>query len=165
MATLRYPVSTLYSDYLRVACGLALTAGPLLLLDLARLVAALLAGCALLFAWFGVRTVLRHLSWVELSAEAVALCGPIERRLPWSQLQRLKLAYYAPRRAQGDGWMQLSLGGTSGRTVHVDSMLPGFDRVVRQAWRVARAKDLRLDPATEANLAALDLAPSDGGDG
>jgi hypothetical protein len=163
MPTLRYPASTLYFDYLRVAFGLALTAGPLLLLDLARAVAALLATFGLLFAWFGVRTMLRHLSWLELSAEAVTLRGPIERRLPWSQLKRLKLAYYAPRRARQDGWLQLSLHGATGPAIRVDSTLSGFDQVLRRARQAARAKDLPLDPTTEANLAAVDLdAPSGG---
>jgi hypothetical protein len=165
MATLRYPVSTLYADYLRVAFGLALTAGPLLLLDLARVVAALLAAFGLLFAWFGVRTMVRHLSRVELSAEAVALRGPIERRLPWSQLQRLKLGYYAPRRARQDGWLQLSLRGATGPTIRVESTLDGFDQLLRRARQAARAKDLALDPATEANLAAFDLDASGGADG
>lgn len=162
MATLRYPVSTLYADYVRVGFGLALTAGPLLLLDLAWVVAALLATLGLLFAWFGVRTMLRHLSWVELSAEGVTLCGPIERRLSWSQLTRLKLAYYAPRRAREDGWLQLSLRGATGATIRLDSTLSGFDQVLRRARQAARARGLPLDPTTEANLAAVDLdAPGD----
>ncbi len=125
----RYPATTLAPDYLRVAFGLAATAGPLVALDLARGVAAVLSGLALLFAWFGVRTALRQLSWIELSATDIALCGPIRRRLPWQQIRSLQLAYYAPRRARRDGWLQLSLRGRSGAAIRVD-----FDpRRVRRA--------------------------------
>ena len=109
MARYHYPASTLLPDYLRVAFGLAVTAGPLLALDLANVIAVLLGALALLFAWFGVRTVLRQLSWIELSPTGIALCGPIRRRLPWQQIRRLQLAYYAPRRARQDGWLQLTL--------------------------------------------------------
>ena len=110
----RYPATTVVPDYLRTAFGLAATAGPLLALDLARAIAVLMSALALLFAWFGVRTALRQLSWIELSAADIALCGPIHRRLPWQQLRRLQLAYYAPRRARRDGWLQLTLRGPRG---------------------------------------------------
>jgi HAMP domain-containing protein len=154
----RYPISALYADYLRAAFGLALTAGPLLLLELATVVAALLAVLGVLFAWFAMRTVLRHLSRVELSGNAIALCGPIARRLAWDDLERLKLAYYAPRRSRDDGWMQLTLQGSHGRPIQLDSTLAGFDQVLCRASRAASATALSMDAATHANLAALGLA-------
>ena len=152
---MRYPIATLYADYLRAGFGLALTAGPLLLLDLADGVALLLAALALLFAWFGVRTVLRQLSRVELSGNAVALRGPLSRRVVWADLERMKLAYYAPRRSRDQGWLQLTLRATGGGAIQLDSTLAGFDQVLDQASRAARAKALPLDAATHANLAAL----------
>ncbi|MGH6901832.1 MAG: hypothetical protein ACREIR_03745 [Geminicoccaceae bacterium] len=159
---MRYSAASLYPDYLRTGCGLAVTLGPLLWLDLAGAVAALLAGLGLLFAWFGTRTVVRHLSRVELSGDAISLTGPVPRRLAWSDLARLKLAYYAPRRSRdaGAGWLQLTLSGRAGRPIRLDSTLSGFDQVLGHASRVARAKALPLDPATHANLAALGLAGS-----
>jgi hypothetical protein len=161
---LRYPISALYADYLRAAFGLALTAGPLLLLDLAQVMTVLLGMLGLLFAWFGTRTVLRHLSRVELSGNAIALCGPISRRLAWDDLERMKLAYYAPRRSLNDGWMQLTLRGSDGCSIQLDSTLAGFDQVLGQASRAARAKALSLDGATHANLAALGLSAASGCD-
>jgi hypothetical protein len=155
--SLRYPVASLYPDYLRTALGLGLTVGPLLVLDLAGAVAVLLGGLGVLFAWFGARTVVRHLSRVELSGEAIAVSGPLPRRLAWRDLERIKLAYYAPRRSRDDGWLQLTLSGGRGRPIRLDSTLSGFDQVLGQASRVARTKDLPLDPATDANLAALAL--------
>jgi hypothetical protein len=158
----RYPVATLYGDYLRAAVGLVLTVGPLLLLDLAYGVALLLAALGLLFAWFGARTVVRHLTRVELSGNAIALRGPSARRVAWADLERMKLAYYAPRRAHDQGWLQLTLRSTDGGTIQLDSTLAGFDQVLDQASRAARAKALTLDAATHANLAALGLDPAAG---
>jgi hypothetical protein len=157
---LRYPIATLYGDYLRAAFGLVLTAGPLLLLNLAHAVALLLAALGLLFAWFGARTVLRHLSRVELSANAIALRGPVVRRVAWADLDHMKLAYYAPRRAHDQGWLQLTLRSTDGSAIQLDSTLAGFDQVLDQASVAARAKALPLDAATHANLVALGLDPA-----
>ena len=117
----------------------------------------------MLFAWFGVRTGLRQLSGVELSQAEIALSGPIRRRLPWHELRRLKLAYYAPRRARQDGWLQLTLRGAAGSPIRVDSTLDGFEEVLRRASAAATANHLSLDPTTEANLAALGIA-ADGGE-
>lgn len=158
---LRYPVATLYADYLRAAFGLALTLGPLLLLEVADVVVALLAVLGLLFAWFGLRTVSRHFSRVELSGNAIALRGPVSRHLAWGDLERMKLAYYAPRRSRDDGWLQLTLRGADGCLIRLDSTLAGFDQVLGQASRAARAKALPMDAATHANLAALGLKASD----
>jgi hypothetical protein len=70
----------------------------------------------------------------------------------------MRLAYYAPRRAQQDGWLQLTLRGRSGPAIRVDSTLDGFDDVLRRATGAAARNELSLDPATQANLAALGLA-------
>jgi hypothetical protein len=174
MSRHHYPLRTLSSDYLRVAVGLALTLGPLLLLELAAPIAWLLAALALLFFWFGLRTGLRQLSAVELSPQGSAIRGPFGRHLAWDELARMKLAYYAPRgwgsprrrerhhergeRDEGQrGWLQLTLQGTRGRPIRVDSTLEGFDRVLRRAMAAAAPKQLELDPSTTANLCALGL--------
>jgi hypothetical protein len=161
-APLRYPLAILYADYLRAAFGLGLTLGPLLLLEVADVVVAPLAALGLLFAWFGMRTAARHLSRVELSGSAIALRGPVPRHLAWNDLERLKLAYYAPRRSRDDGWLQLTLRGAGGRPIRLDSTLAGFDQVLGVASRAARAKALPMDAATHANLAALGLEAANG---
>lgn len=177
MSRHHYPIGTLSSDYMRVAVGLALTLGPLLLLELAAPVAWLLAALAILFVWFGLRTGLRQLSAVELSPQGIAIRGPFGRRLAWDELARMKLAYYAPRgwggtrprdrhhergeRHESDpsrrGWLQLTLQGTRGRPIRVESTLEGFDQLLRPAMAAAARKQLELDPTTTANLSALGL--------
>lgn len=159
MSELRYPVSTLCGDYARAGLGLVLTAGPLLLLELAQVMAALLGGLALLFLWFALRTGLRQLTWIELSPEAIARSGPLPRRLPWARLEQVRLAYYAPRRAQGGGWLQLTLRGQGGDTIRVDSTLDGFADVLERTRSAVEARALPLDPTTATNFAALGLRP------
>ncbi|HET6521970.1 MAG TPA: hypothetical protein VFG47_19435 [Geminicoccaceae bacterium] len=155
MDQLSYPSGSVYGDYARAAFGLAATAGPLLLLDPAPVLAVILAALAALFAWFGARTALRHGYRFELSDQGIARHGgPIERRLAWADLRRVKLAYYAPQRNRKDGWMQLTLRGPGG-PISVDSTLDGFDRVAGKAAAAAAARDLPLDDATAANLTAL----------
>lgn len=162
---LRYPMASICGDYLRAGLGLVLSLGPLLLLDVAGPLVVLLGVLGALFAWFGMRTVSRHLSRVELSGQAIALRGPVSRHLAWGDLDRMKLAYYAPRRARDDGWLQLTLRGGGGGSIRLDSTLTGFDQVLGQASRAARQKALPLDAATHANLAALGLDDSREADG
>ena len=178
MSRHHYPISSLSSDYLRVAVGLGLTLGPLLLLDLATPVAWLLSVLAVLFVWFGLRTGLRQLSWVELSPQGIAIRGPLGRSLAWDELTRMKLAYYAPRgwssarrrdrhREPGErdegrrGWLQLTLQGAHGRPIRVESTLEGFEQVLRRTMATVSQKQLGLDPTTAANLAALGLDRDD----
>ena len=156
MSTHRYPASSLYADHLRGAFGLAMTGGPLLLLDVASPVGLVLASLAALFVWFELRTGLRQMSSIEVSPEAITLRGPIGRRLAWAHLDRLRLAYYAPRRARSEGWLQLTLRGAGG-PIRVDSTIEGFDHVLQRAVAAAAARDLVLDPTTQANLATLGL--------
>jgi hypothetical protein len=158
MSEHRYPTATIWADYLRAAGGLALTLGPLLLLDLASALAVLFAGLAVLFAWFGLRTALRQASRIELSPDGIAQRGPLERRLRWRELSRVKLAYYGPRRARERGWLQLTLKGSDRRAIRIDSTLDGFDRVMRQVKAAVAARDLPLDAATLSNLATLGVA-------
>lgn len=157
MSQHHYPATTLYGDYLRALFGLAVTGLPLVLVDVADPLAAVFAALALLFGWFGARTALRQASRIELSSEDIAIRGPVERRLPWSQLERVKLAYYAPRRAQDGGWLQLTLRGAAGRPIRLDSTLEDFDRVLHKVRDEADARSLPLDATTADNFTALGM--------
>lgn len=162
MSKHRYPGPILWADYLRAAFGLAITAGPVLLLDLAQVMSLLFAGLAGLFAWFAVRTALRQASWIELTPEAIALRGPIEQTLPWADLRRVKLAYYGPRRARERGWMQLTLRGPD-RPIRLDSTVEGFEEIMHHVQDAVVARGLALDPTTSSNFEALGLDPEAAG--
>ena len=111
----------------------------------------------LLFAWFGARTLVRHLSRVELTASRIALEGPLPRSVAWEELREVRLAYFAPRRAHRRGWLQLTLRGRSRRPLRLESTLDGFEEVLRRVGQVAAGRELPLDPTTASNFAALGM--------
>lgn len=153
----RYPERAIYTDYLRAGGGLALTGGPLVLLDLATVVAVVFTGLTVLFGWFAWRTWTRHRSTIALSGEAIEVVGPRPCRIPWTDLDHIRLAYYAPRRAQDQGWFQLTLRGARGPKLRIDSTLDGFDRILDRVHACARSRELVLDETTVANLGAFGL--------
>jgi hypothetical protein len=82
--------------------------------------------------------------------------GLLSHSIAWSELDRVRLAYYSTRRDRRGGWMQLEL--RSGREkVRIDSRIEGFTDVVKASARAAEARGLSLDPATLANLEALGI--------
>ena len=162
MSTHHFARSAALADGGRAVVGAALTLGPLLLLETAPAVSWIFAALALLFVWFAVRTLLRHLSRVEISAAQIALQGPRSRTVRWQDLEDVRLAYFANRRGSEQrrqpGWLQLTLYGKPDGRLRIDSTLDGFEQVLAQVHRVVRARDLALEPVTAANFAALGLA-------
>jgi hypothetical protein len=154
-----YSSAALRGDYWRVAGGLAATLGPALLAEPAPLVLAMLLGLAGLFGWFGLRTLAKQRSWIELSPSGIALHGPFGRSLRWRDLARLRLACYAPRRVQAGSWLQLTLTTGGGQSIPIDSAIEGFDQILQRAHAAARANQIELDPTTLANLSACGLEP------
>lgn len=152
-----YPPGSLIGDYCRAGIGLALVAVPLLAVRLNPAVTAILGVLAALFLVFAARTVLRQLEEVEISESGIARLGPFPKRIAWSALEGMKLAYYATRRDGGNGWMQLALSG-GGRGVTIDSRITGFAEIAARAARAAAERGLALAPSTAANLAALGIA-------
>lgn len=173
MSVHRFARSSLYGDYARAGTGLALTLVPLVFLDPLPVLAWIFAALAALFAWFALRTAIRHMSRVEMGPHGIVLEGPRRVAVPWDELADVRLAYFAPRRLrrgrglgageEPEGWLQLSLIAGDGSRLDVDSTLDGFTEVLAQAHRVIRSKDLALDPATSSNFAAIGLgSPADG---
>jgi hypothetical protein len=151
-----YPLDALVGDYARAAAGLALSAGPLAALRPGPLVSLILGGLALLFAAFLVRTLLRHLTRLELFDDRIVRAAPVPAAIPWDDLAAVKLRYYTTHRDGRDGWLHLVLGGAH-RRIAMDSRLAGFDAILRRAAREAGRRHLALGPATAANFAALGL--------
>jgi hypothetical protein len=156
-ADLRYPRQTLIADYARAAIGVVLCATPLLLLEVNRWLAAILAAGFALFALFFIRTALRHRTRYVLGPDTLCADGPASTLVEWNRIDRLKLSYFSTKRDRSDGWMQLSVGSAGGRLIRIDSSLEGFHDVVERAARAAGAVRLQLSPATRANLKAMDI--------
>lgn len=156
-ADLRYPRQTLIADYARAAIGVVLCATPLLLLEVNRWLAAILAAGFALFALFFIRTALRHRTRYVLGPDTLCAEGPTSTLVEWSRIDRFKLSYFSTKRDRSDGWMQLGVGSVGGRLVKVDSSLEGFNQIVERAARAAGTARLQLSPATRANLKAMNI--------
>lgn len=158
----RYPISSVAADGLRAVAGMALTLGPIVFFNLVAPVVYILGGLGALFLVFGIRTVLRHLTFVEVSAEGVTMGGPAGRAVRWQDIDAISLNYYTTKRDKQGGWMQLKIR-EKGCVVSLESSLPGFNAIAAQAFEAARANGVALDPRTLANLPTLGIVmPEDG---
>ncbi|MDH3228810.1 MAG: hypothetical protein OEN55_03350 [Alphaproteobacteria bacterium] len=163
MSLYRYSGRALAGDYLRAGSGLAVTAGPVLLLEPAPAVAAMLAALSILFGAFALRTGLRQLTTVELTNDGIVSRGPVSCYIPWHEVTRLRLDYYATRRESQRGWMQLKIGSRY-RRIRVDSTIDGFGQIAATVAGAAREYSIPLTDTAVANFGALGIAV-DGGNG
>ena len=159
----RYPTGTVLADYGRAVAGMALTLGPLAVFNVVPVMVYILGALGALFLVFGLRTVLRHLTRVEVSSEEIRVEGPAGGAIRWRRLDAMSLRYYATRRDKTGGWMQLKIKG-EGRAVTLDSTLVGFDDIVRRALRAAEDNGVELESRTLANLPGLGVGPIEGAD-
>lgn len=166
----RYPMRAIAADYARSGIGLAVTAGPLAAIGFGSVTSYALALAAALFLAHGLRTAFRNAASLEMTGDGLTCRGLRPRRLKWAELRRMKLAFFSMKRwgnkaGPPDGWMQLTLAGETGSLV-VESTLNDFGGVVRCAAEAAKARGLRLDVATRANLQAMGIVlPPDEGHG
>ncbi len=149
-----YPTSAMLGDYVRAAAGLIPTAAILAAMPVGIVSATVLGGFATLFAIFGMRTALRHGTQIEATEAALRASGLVRVSISWSQLDRMKLAYYSTRRDGRGGWMQLELRSGSS-TLRADSRIEGFNELVRASAKAAEMRGLSLSAATSTNLQAL----------
>jgi hypothetical protein len=161
MTTYRYPGRAMLGDYMRSAAGLALTGGPLAMMPASSAVALVLGGFATLFGVFGLRTVLRHQTTVELDDDGIVVSAVNTRRLAWNDIAKLRLSYYSTKRDRAGGWMQLTLQGR-GWPIRFDSTLEGFADLAQRSHMAARSNGVLLSEVTIANLQALGFNPAKG---
>ena len=157
-AELRYPRQTLWADYLRALAGVLLCGLPLVLLEVNRWLAFVLAAGFVLFGLFLVRTALRQSTRYVLGVDTLCAEGPAGTLVEWGRLDRMKLAYYSTKRDRTSGWMQLSVGSVGRRTLKVDSSLDGFYDIVERAALAAEALGLDLSRATRVNLRSMGIS-------
>jgi hypothetical protein len=157
-----YPASAMVGDYLRAAAGLVPAGVLFATAPVGTVPGVIIGGFAAVFAVFGLRTMLRHGTRLEMTDTELRAHGASRRTIAWAKLDRMKLAYYSTRRDRRSGWMQLELGA-GGDRVTLDSRIAGFDRLVRRAAEVAVRRGIALSEATVANLEALGLPLSEFG--
>lgn len=148
----RYPMKSLLGDYLRGGIGLAAACGLLAAATMLTAFLYIVAGAALLFAGYVLRTWVRHRTVYELSEEALRANGPFGRTIRWADLRDARLRYFAMRRDRKGGWLQLTLK-TADAKLSVDSELDGFEAVLERAALAARRNRLELSEAMVENFA------------
>jgi hypothetical protein len=152
-----YPTSAMLGDYVRAVAGLFPTVAVLTIVPMGVAGATVLGGVAVLFAAFAIQTALRHGTHLELKDGALRASGPLQTSsIRLGELDRLKLLYFSTRRDGRGGWMQLELRSGSS-TLRVDGRIEGFAELVEASARAAKRRGLSLNPATLANLQALEV--------
>jgi hypothetical protein len=151
-----YPTAAMIGDYLRAAAGLVPTGVVFATEPVGTVAATVLGSFAAVFGIFGLRTVLRHGTRLEMSDTELRAFGAWPCTITWADLDRMKLTYYSTRRDRRSGWMQLDLAA-GGSRVKLDSRIAGFDRLVRRAAEVAVSRGVALNEATLTNLEALGI--------
>jgi hypothetical protein len=166
----RYDTKVLMGDYIRAGAGALICFTPLLLIEVVSVLVYILLAIGAVFTVFGLRTLVKNITSVEISANGIRTLGPLARTIGWSELSGMKLAFYSMRRNRYGGsmdlsgsksWMELKLRGT-GNTITVDSSLDGFDTVVAIAMEAAQDRELPLNDVTLANLDAMGFAVRQG---
>jgi hypothetical protein len=160
VTTYNYSARRIFTDYVRTALGMILTAVPLSLPDLYAFFQVLFGTAFILFSFYGIATIKRHVTQIQVTDRGVSLQGLGSATVNWREISGLKLAYFSTSRDGSNGWMQLSLAGGH-QTIKIDSRLNGFQTIARLAVNSAEANNLTLDPATIDNLVALGI-PSEG---
>ena len=151
-----YPTAAMVGDYLRAAAGLVPTGVVFATEPVGTVAATVLGSFAAVFGIFGLRTVLRHGTRLEMSDTELRALGAWPCTISWAELDRMKLTYYSTRRDRRSGWMQLDLGA-GGARLKLDSRIAGFDRLVLRAAEVAVSRGIALNEATLSNLTALGI--------
>lgn len=155
-----YPRNVLVPDYARAGIGFALTAGPLALVSATTAVTSILAGLALVFAAFGLRTAVRQRTTIEIDLDGVRRLGPFPRAIAWRELDGLRLRFFSTKRGRRDGWMQIKIR-CGRRVIEADSTISDFDAIARAALRHGLANGLDLDDYSRANFRAMGIEVAD----
>ena len=113
---------------------------------------------ALVFLFFGLRTFVRRALTIELCGQGVRARGPFAKSIAWKDLKDVRLNFFSTRRDHEKGWMQLRLMGGGGQ-IRLDDSIEGFDLIVGEAVKAARARNISLGAATVENLGALGISP------
>src|SRR5260370_26179858 len=92
-----YPATAMVGDYLRAAAGLVPTGVVFATEPVGTVAATLLGSFAAVFGIFGLRTVLRHGTSLEMTGTGLRAYGAWRRTIPWAELDHMNLTYYSTR--------------------------------------------------------------------
>jgi len=152
-----YPLTAVIGDYSRSVGGLAVSVVPFAVAPSRPLVTYLFGTLIAVFAVYGLRTLARHFTRVEVANDAISINLPTFRRIAWTEVEALRLRFYSAKRDRSRGWFQLTIAGP-GRGVVIDSTITDFHGIVASAAAAAARNGIALDEATAANVAALTSA-------
>ena len=153
-----YPSTVIGAALLRTGIGLALTLGPLAVIQPTRVAVVILGGLALIFVVYGAQALIRSASEIVVTAQGLRRTGPIPAHIQWDALVRVKLSYYTTKRDRADGWMVLTIRGT-GRAVRIESTLKGFGPLLARIVAEAQARGIALPAPTRGNLRPFGIDP------
>lgn len=158
--TYTYSYQNLIGSYVRAVLGIILTLVPLLLLNPTSVIVYVLIFLFIVFFCYGIRTVFRHLSQIEISDTGIRVTRPFKwlaaKAIRWEELGGFKLSYYSTRRDREAGWMHLKIK-SKGFRLGIDSTIGEFEELVRQLYSVARKNGLPIDASTRRNLQAMGI--------
>jgi uncharacterized membrane protein YdbT with pleckstrin-like domain len=157
----RWPAQALRGDLVRGVVSFAVV---LLLLLVPPLWSLPFFGVLVLVVLFGLylaSTVSRFTSVLEMDDDGIRIRGGLfgPRTIKWAELRRFELRHFPLSRDRKEGWMDLKLRGSNGRTIAVDDRLDRFGEVLARAWTAARAAEIGISDSTHANLAAAGILP------
>ena len=159
MTTHSYPLIAVLGDYFRAAMGIAISIVPLVIIDGKPIITVVFGVMIVVFAYFGLRTLRRHQTRIEVSDAGIAVNLPKRKGFAWDELDHLRVKFFSTHRKKKTGWFQVTLGG-AGHRISVDSKLTGFRELVDRATQVAAANGVELDETSAANLEAMDHVPN-----
>ena len=154
MTTHTYPLIAVLGDYFRAVLGIGISIVPLVLVTSKPIITYAFIAMIVVFIGFGLRTVMRHKTRIEVDDEAIAVNLPSRRRIVWSDLGFLRLKYFSTRRNRKGGWLQMTMIG-AGQRITVDSKIAGFRDLLDRATRAAAENGVELDETSLANMEAI----------
>jgi hypothetical protein len=149
-----YPAGYFIRAYVRAGAGLACTLAAWYAIPVSGAATIVCIAIAAAFVLYAVQIRLRQLTAVRWDGNGIDVEGPRPRKLPWSELRDVRLAYYSTRRDGANGWMQLKILGKSG-ALRLDSDAAGFDRLVIASLHHADRLGLDVTAVTRHNAAVL----------
>lgn len=155
--THRYPLTSLYTNYLQSLTGIVFLGTPFYFSFGNIWLSPIFGGLTALFVVFGIRTGIRHLSVIESTPESIAIVGPLGRRVAWDDIVKVDLRFFSTSRGKSEkGWMELKICDKSG-CVKMESNLQGFEQIVSKAANAGFRNAAEMSQTTMENFTAMGI--------